>query len=47
METLICDHLVQHSNRSPHSLGTLIEWKQDQIYQPQTLNQDVPTRWGH
>ena len=46
METQPESPVVSYMRQSPHSLGTLIEWKQ-----PGFLNllrsSRVPTRWGH
>ena len=48
METLLADTKEFSAVSSPHSLGTLIEWK---LMSPSRLGSivwyPVPTRWGH
>jgi hypothetical protein len=45
METFVSNHYSKLLF-GPHSLGTLIEWKQATVDKLQNLK-IVPTRWGH
>ena len=47
METRQATSLIS-DKISPHSLGTLIEWKQEAIELFERMaERKVPTRWGH
>ena len=47
METSIVAIARLNAPMSPHSLGTLIEWKQNSQFDLDLVKIKVPTRWGH